>query len=85
MLRSEPCGDEVIVTMPTRAAFRVRLRGVSEVYPRRLFAQFAFRVCLRGASETSRISEWRKRRQNAPLKWPPVQPIRIVLLIELPF
>ena len=53
----------------------------SEAPWRRFLAQSAFRVCLWGASEVSPTSEWRKRRQNAPRKWPSVQPIKIVLLI----
>ena len=53
----------------------------SEASPRRLLAQFVVRICLGGTSETSHISEWRKRRHKAPLKWLPVQPIRSALLI----
>ena len=54
---------------------RSRLRVNSAMFS---LAQFVFRVCLRGALEVSPTSD---RRQNAPLKWLPVEPIRIVFLI----
>ena len=60
----------------TRVAFRVHLRVHSE--SAKFVAQFVFRVCLRGASEAPPTSAGR---QMAPLKWLPVQPIRIVLFI----
>ena len=62
------------------AVFRVCLRVDPESTPRWFLAQFAFRVCFRGTSEAPPTY---KMRQNAPLNWPLVQPIRIVLLIAI--